>query len=708
MLPQIDMSQFITNSPSFPEPNWGPSGKDVYERTYQRVKPNGDKETWHDTVTRVVKGNLSLVPGDRIAEGEEKELYDLIYNFRGIPAGRHLWMSGVEGRQFLFNCYVSGWGPNLADHFAFTFNQLMEGGGVGANYSTKHLQHYTIFNLVNVHIVCDPAHPDYEKLAEAGLLSNLYSPEYEGAWEVEDSREGWVFALTEVINKATEWEPKGFPQDKQTGEYLVDLVYDVTNIREAGRRIKTFGGTSAGPVPFAKMIKDIGHLLNDGWLNGVSGPLCMDMDHVIATCVVSGNVRRSARMSIMHWNDPWIDWFLTCKESGLGHWSTNISVEIDDEFIDLINYGEGSTYTVNVDRLEKARKVYQAIVEGMLRNGEPGIWNSSLSNVGEPNLVIATNPCGEITLEPWENCNLGHINLDAFVRTDGSVDFDGLERAHWLMARFLIRATYGDITDPKTRSVVLRNRRIGVGHFGFAGYVAKQGIRYSQSYKVPSVIMMLSDMKQVVSKAVTEYAHELRIPVPVKSTTVAPTGTIAKLAGRTEGIHPVFARCFIRRIRFSTVDADQNAKIEDYRAKGYNVVPDPSVPNTMVVEIPTLESLVAELEAMGIDPSILEDASEISFEDFLNVQYMYQKYWADNAVSYTINVRPERYNVPEVMGILRPFLGRLKGTTVFPERGYELAPYERVTEAEFALLRGSQAVSDSVDDDCANGACPVR
>lgn len=701
-LPKLDTNNLL--SLDLKEPAWGPSGKEVYERTYQRTKANGEKETWDETVRRVVKGNLSLVPGDRVAKGEEEELYDLIYNFRAIPAGRHLWMSGVEGRQFLFNCYVSGWSANFSDHFAFTFNQLMEGGGVGSNYSQKYLEHYSIYNLVNVHIVCDPAHPDYEDLVKANLLSGKYSPEYEGAWEVEDSREGWVFALTEVINKATEWEPKGFPQDKDTGEYIVDLVYDVTNIREAGRRIKTFGGTSAGPVPFAKMIKDIGHLLNDGWMNGVSGPLAMDMDHAIATCVVSGNVRRSARMSIMHWNDPWIDWFLNCKESGLSHWSTNISVEIDDEFIDFINRPSND----GDPRVDKARRVYEAIVEGMLRNGEPGIWNSTLSNVGEPNLVIATNPCGEICLEPWENCNLGHVNLDAFVGRDGAVDYDGLERAHWLMARFLIRATYGDITDSKTRSVVLRNRRVGVGHFGYAGYVAKQGVKYSHSYNYAPVRQMLSMMRQTVQRAITEYAHELRIPIPVKSTTVAPTGTIAKLAGRTEGIHPVFARWFIRRIRYSTVDADQNSKVEEYRAKGYNVVPDPAVPNTMVVEIPTKESLVEELEFMGIDPHILEDASEIPFEDFLGVQKMYQVYWADNAVSYTINVRPERYSTVEVMEILKKFLPHLKGTTVFPERGYELAPYERVDEATFGRLRGSQAVSDSVDDDCANGACPVR
>lgn len=685
-------------SPVFSEPNFGPNGKDVYERTYQRIKPNGEKETWSDTVRRVVKGNLSLVPGDRSFPGEEEELYNLIYNFRAIPGGRHLWMSGVEGRQFLFNCYVSGWGSNLADHFAFTFNQLMEGGGVGANYSQKHLEHYTVFNLVRVHIVCSPEHENYQELIDEGLLSNQYSPDYQGAWEVDDSREGWVFAASEIFNKASEFEPKGFPVDPQTGEYNVDLVYDVSNLRAAGKRIKTFGGTSSGPVPFARMMIQVSHLLNDAWLNGFNGPLAMDIDHAFATCVVSGNVRRSARMSIMHWRDPYIDWFIRCKELTGSHWSTNISVEIDDDFIEALSLGDAH-----------ATKIYEEVVFGMLRNGEPGFWNSSTANVGEPNEVIATNPCGEICLEPWENCNLGHINLSAFVGMDGSVDYDGLARAHELMARFLIRATYGDISYSKTKAVVDRNRRIGVGHFGFAAYVAKQGIKFSSSWNNSSVRNMLMEMSNVVQSTSEKYAHQLRIPVPVKSRTIAPTGTIAKLPGEPEGIGPVFARYYIQRIRFSEVDPNQAAKLEEYRQMGYNIVPDTDTPYTQVVEIPTKNKLVSELEVMGVNPFVLEDAGEISFHDHLQVQAMYQSLWADNAVSYTVNVNPNQYTEKEVAEVLKPFLGVLKGTTVFPQKGYKLAPLERVAEADFVRLRGSEAaLGDGVDPDCSTGACPVR
>lgn len=694
------MTMNLIQLPSSPiSPAWGPTGKEVYERTYQRVKADGELETWADTVRRVVKGNISLVPGERISEGEEEELYDLIYNFRALPAGRHLWMSGVEGRQFLFNCYVSGWGDRLSDHFAFTFNQLMEGGGVGANYSAKYLNNYTIGSLVNVQIVCSPEHDNYEDLKNEGLLSTSFHPDFTGAIEVDDSREGWVSALIGVIDAASEFSG---------GNDLSRLlVFDVSNIRSAGKRIKTFGGTSAGPVPFARMLLSISQLLREAWETGVTGPVAMAIDHVIATCVVSGNVRRSARMSIMHWKDPYIEWFLDCKKDLSQHWSTNISVEIDDEFVYLLE--QEPLNGEDIPGYHKAHKVYRKITEGMLRDGEPGIWNSSLANHGEPNPVVATNPCGEIALEAWENCNLGHINLDAFVDSSGLMDIMGVVRAHELITRFLIRATFGDISDEKTIATNGRNRRIGVGHFGYAGFVAKQKIKYSQSWQrgdLQGFLMLLAD---VVDRAAAYYAHELRIPVPVKKRTVAPTGTIAKLAGRTEGIHPVYARYFIRRIRYSTVDERQAQAIEDYRAKGYNVVPDPDTPNTMVVEIPTKEALVAELEDLGIDPSYLESVDEISVHDMLKVQEMYQTLWADNAISYTVNVQEGQISMDDFRNVLKPFLGTLKGTTVFPDKSRPLSPYERVTLQEYVALRGSEeVVDDSYDEACASGACPVK
>src|SRR5688500_11056803 len=155
----------------------------------------------------------------------------------------------------------------------------------------------------------------------------------------------------------------------------------------------------------------------------------------------------------------------------------------------------------------------------MLHNGEPGFWNYSLSQGGEPNEVVTTNPCGEITLEQWENCNLGHVNLAAFEYFHSAEIFE----AHRLMTRFLIRATYGDVTDPKQSEVLLRNRHIGVSHLGVASALAMDGLKYSQG---PSSWLPweLQTWANTVDEAAREYCHQLRIPVPVKTRTVAPTG----------------------------------------------------------------------------------------------------------------------------------------------------------------------------------------
>ena len=120
---------------------WGPTGEVVYNRTYSRTKADGSRETWPETVMRVARGNLGLVygPPEEWTPEVKAEYDDLVHgmvNFQIIPAGRQLWASGVRGRQYLFNCHVAGWGDKLSDHYSFSFLRLMEGGGVGANYSS--------------------------------------------------------------------------------------------------------------------------------------------------------------------------------------------------------------------------------------------------------------------------------------------------------------------------------------------------------------------------------------------------------------------------------------------------------------------------------------------------------------------------------------------------------------------------------------------
>jgi ribonucleoside-triphosphate reductase len=671
--------------------NFGPTGQLVYERTYSRTLPDGTKETWPQTVERVVDGNLALVDERYQLEDERQQLIDMMLDFKILPAGRHLWASGVKNAEHLFNCWVAGWTDEPADHFQFTFMRLMEGGGVGANYSNKYLSRYPLVKqALKVEIVCDPEHADYDDMKAAGLLSETYDPDWFGAFKIEDSREGWAAALVDLID--THYNP--------VVEHT-NRVYDVSRVRSAGSKLKTFGGRASGPLPLAKMLIDVSHVFNRlavdlEMLDGISA---MEIDHAIAQCVVAGGVRRSARMAMMHWADPQIEKFIDIKQESLSHWTTNISVEVDDKF----------WYQAKQGPAWLAARVLKALSRGMVNNGEPGFWDSTLSNVGEPNEVVCTNPCGEITLEPWEPCNLGHVNLAGFVDEHGRVDTFGMDKAHQLMTRFLIRATFSAVGDPKSREVLDRNRRIGVGHFGVASFLAMSGLKYSKAPDSREFQALLNQLATTVDYSASAFCHELRIPVPVKKRTIAPTGTIAKMPGVSEGVHPIFAKYFIRRVRLSKVDPDQVMMLKQYEADGFEVEDCAYAANTAVISIPTKDTLVqAVTDRFGDEgESIVEAASDLPLHDMLRFQALYQAYWADNAVSFTANVDPQQYSSDHVEEQLRQFAGRLKGATIFPEASMPQSPYERLSRWEYESAVAKQ-VSDGIDEDCASGSCPVR
>ena len=347
---------------------------------------------------------------------------------------------------------------------------------------------------------------------------------------------------------------------------------------------------------------------------------------------------------------------------------------------------------------DKLPEVMDAIVDGMLRNGEPGVWNRSRSEVGERGPVVCTNPCGEIALEEWENCNLGHINLSEF----GS-DTEGAVEAHRLMTRFLLRATFADVPDPRQQPVLARNRRIGVGHFGYQGWLIQNGIRYSESANNTFVRQVLRRFRETARTEARAYAAELGIPEPVKVTTVAPTGSIAKLPGATEGIQPIYSRYFLRRVRLSVTDPELEALIRD----GYSTEPDLYSTNTLVVVIPTKDTLIAQLESKGIgDREVLvEAADELELEALLGVQVMYQEEFADNAVSLTINLPSGSVDRKRVRRALIKWLPQLKGTTLMVDDSRPQAPYERMTRIEY--LESKATAVDDAPRTCLGDACPI-
>lgn len=652
---------------------WGPLGREVYLRTYARLKPDGKPESWKDTIERVVDGNLALVDSKFHEHGEREKLMELFLPMKAIPAGRHLWATGVHGRQFVNNCHSAGFTrKDLTEHFRFTFDELMKGGGVGSNYSNRYVNiHPPVMAKVDLHLVCNPSHPDIEQFRDT--LSREYTHLSRDRYVVEDSREGWCGALAEVLQSA--WDGRDLP-----------LVIDVSPLRQKGAMLRSFGGKSSGPEPLVKMLRVVADLMNSRVGKKLSSLDIMEIDHQVSRVVVAGGVRRSARMSIKYWADKDIFDFIRCKMDLEKYWTTNISVEVDEAFFRALRKGD-----------RHANKVLREASAAMFKNGEPGFWNSSLSSIGEVDPPFTTNPCGEIAMQEWDVCCLGHVNLEQFANDD-----NGAREAFRLMTRFLIRATFGDIINSHQRNVVSRNRRIGVGFFGYADWVAYQGVRFSESHHREDIRAKLRGYKDACKSEAVRYACQLRIPVPIKTTAIAPTGTISNLPGVTSGCQPIFARYFKRRVRYAENDDNLKGLVE----KGYELEPSKNEPNTVIVTFHCKDPLVERVERRGGDVSVIEEQSEISLSDHLAVQSMLQKEYADNAISYTINVDPKNTKAKDVEQVLRMHLPHLKGTTLMPELSRDQMPLERITKEDYdeASLSGLASVSDA-QRECLNGVC---
>ena len=650
-----------------------PLAEIVYRRTYSRTKEDGTQETWRDTVNRVVDGNLALVPEEFHEEDERERLVYLIGNRIALPAGRHLWSSGASTTgTALFNCHRAGWATGFAGHCGFNFEQLMLGGGVGANYSTYPYLHKMkpFLGRIVPRFVCNPEHADYNKGISDFLNVNHSrrdDPLMDNHHVIEDSREGWVAALQLLLNLSVSSVPQ-------------TIIYDVSLVRPSGSAIKGFGGTASGPLPLMQMLTNVAALLHRNLGHRPNPMLAMEIDHETARCVVAGNVRRSARMSILHWKDPYIFEFIHCKEDQTKHWTTNISVEVDNEFFEDL--------FLNKDH---AKKVLDAVIEGMLRNGEPGFYNSALASKREHGEVRATNPCGEIPLEEWEACILGHVNLARGTAQER-------DEAFHLMARFLVRSTFAPKSDPKQEEVVSRNRRIGVGFFGLQEWMAQRGL----SYKDRNHYRLEENLKHwynKVRRSADLYCLELGIPCPVKVTTVAPTGTIAKLAGTTEGIQPIFAPYYLRRVRFSDTDPEM--------PKTYPMEPCKYNANTTVVSIPCTDPVVSRVG------DYVPGSAEITIEEMLRIQAAVQKNYADNSISVTINI-PKESNPGELREAILQYLPQIKGLTVFPTLSRKQQPLETITREQYNNLNHKteqvhySETDDSLIEECISGACPIK
>jgi len=315
-----------------------------------------------------------------------------------------------------------------------------------------------------------------------------------------------------------------------------------------------------------------------------SGPVSFMSLYDASTDVVKqGGTRRGANMGILRVDHPDILDFIHCKDDITKITNFNISVAVTDAFMQAVE--AGTEYELihpktkqAVGRLD-ARDVWQQIIQGAWRTGEPGVFFIDRANHYNPvphlGSYEATNPCGEQPLLPYDVCNLGSINLGVFVK-DGRIDWDHLRQVIHLSTHFLENVIDANSYPlPEITDLAQRIRRIGLGVMGFADLLIKLGVAYdspegvelgrkiqafvddeakNESERLASIRGPFAEWERSIwgpdatcaRDASGERIRPMRRIRNCNVTTVAPTGTISIIAGCSSGIEPLFAVAFMR------------------------------------------------------------------------------------------------------------------------------------------------------------------
>jgi ribonucleotide reductase alpha subunit len=602
-------------------------GEITFLRTYSRLKEDGHKETWVDVCERVINGMYSLqkehaksnrLPwNDSKAQASAKEAFERLFELKWSPPGRGLWVMGTSivntqrNSAALQNCaFVSTKEMTKADPSKpFTF--LMEASmlGVGVGFDDK----------------------------GADKEFQIYEPEGEETYVVPDTREGWVKSLELIINAYLR-------PDQKTP------LFDYSEVRPEGTPIKTFGGTAAGHQPLERLHNHITKLFAGRKGEKVTRRDIADIGNMIGVCVVSGNVRRSAELLIGRIDD---EDFLNLK---------NAEIYPERNSYDPENPGWAWMSNNSVEAHVGAN--LDPIVEGIARNGEPGvIWLDVSRQYGRlvdpPNnkdyRVEGYNPCAEQSLESYEMCTLvetylnRHESLDDYKRT--------LKFAYLYAKTVTLLPTHW----AETNAIMQRNRRIGTSMSGVANFADNRGL--------PLLREWMDKGYETIKYYDTTYSEWLGIRESIKTTTIKPSGTVSILAGESPGVHwTPGGKYFMRTIRF----ANSDPMLPLFKMANYKVEPASESPNTTSVVYFPIKS---ESKRAEKDVSIYEKMALAAYA---------QRYWSDNSVSVTISFDPEK-EASAVGTVLHLYDGQLKTVSFLPSGNftYPQMPYTQITEEEY-------------------------
>ncbi len=409
--------------------------------------------------------------------------------------------------------------------------------------------------------------------------------------------------------------------------------FDFTPLRPRGDLVRSTHGVASGPVSF------------------------MGVFDAATEAIKQGGRRRGANMGVLDARHPDVREFVRAKRDGGRLRNFNLSVAMPDSVMRAAERG-GNVRPVNprtgrpAGTLD-AQELLREITEAAWACGDPGIL--FLDAIARRNPVpalgriTAANPCGEQPLLPHETCTLGSVALQRFVRGDG-FDWERLGETVRLGVRFLddvVTATRHPL--PAVERATLRTRKIGLGVMGFADALIAIGVPYD----APAALEVADQIARFVDREARAASEDLArgrgaYPAFRKSldaapgrpplrnatrTTIAPTGTVALVAGCSSGIEPVFALVHRRRaFAGEEVLEEVHPALEPaLRKAGLR----PSLWIRQIARTGSLQML--EGKAPEDLRRLFVTALEIPFETHVRVQAAFQEH-VDSAVSKTVNL----------------------------------------------------------------------
>ncbi len=430
--------------------------------------------------------------------------------------------------------------------------------------------------------------------------------------------------------------------------------FSFSRLRPKDDVVRATGGVASGPVSFMRIFDTATEVIKQG------------------------GRRRGANMGVLRVDHPDIMEFVEAKERPGFLENFNLSIAATDQFMEK-SRGEGEIDLVNprtglaVGRL-KAKELLGLVATSAWRGGDPGMIFIDRINAAHPlpDLIEATNPCGEQPLLPYESCNLGSINLSRLVR-NGELDWDRLAELVRLGVRFL-----DDVVDmnrfplKEIEKMTLSTRKIGLGVMGFADMLIGMNV----SYRSPRAVALAEEVMSFITehaRAQSASLGEERGSFPrleesglrgwsamrnATVTTIAPTGTISIIAGTSSGIEPLFALAFVRRVLEGARLLEVSPLFEKMAGERGIYTPDLKAELARVGSVQNSSAVPEDLKELFVT------ALDISPQQHVRIQAAFQKY-TDNAVSKTVNL-PAEATVSDVLDVYHlAYEMGCKGVTVF-------------------------------------------